>query len=74
MNKLIRILVANHPKLMREAIVATFADQSDVEIVGEVSDEAKIQDRVNETSPNLLVVSLDSSGSLNDSQHNNIWI
>ena len=62
MNKMIRILVANHPKLMREAILATFADQPDLEIVGEVSDEAEIQDRVNQTSPDLLVVTLDGSG------------
>jgi chemotaxis response regulator CheB len=58
----IRILVANHPKLMREAVVAAFADQPDVEIVGEVSDEAQINDRVNQTLPDLLVVTLDDSG------------
>ena len=62
MNKLIRILVANHPKLMREVILAAFADQADIEIVGEVSDEAEIQDRVNQTLPDLLVVALDGSG------------
>ena len=62
MNKLIRILVANHPKLMREAILATFAAQPDLEIVGEVSDEAEIEDRVDQTLPDLLVVALDQSG------------
>ena len=62
MDKMIRILVANHPKLMREAVLAAFADQADLEIVGEVSDEAEIQDRVNQTSPDLLVVTLDGSG------------
>jgi chemotaxis response regulator CheB len=62
MKKLIRILVANHPKLMREVILDTFADQPDIEIVGEVSDEAEIQERVNQTSPDLLVVTLDGSG------------
>ncbi len=62
MERLIRILVANHPKLMREAILATFADQPDIEIVGEVSNEAEIHDRVNQTSPDLLVVALDGSG------------
>lgn len=58
MNKSIRVLVANHPKLMREAVLAAFADQPDVEIVGEVSEEAEIHNRVNETAPNLLVVTL----------------
>jgi DNA-binding NarL/FixJ family response regulator len=62
MEKMIRILVANHPKLMREAVLAAFADQTDLEIVGEVSDEAEIQERVNQTSPDLLVVTLDGSG------------
>ena len=61
-NKSIRILVANHPKLMREVILSTFADQPDIEIVGEVSNEAEIQDRVNQTLPDLLVVALDESG------------
>jgi DNA-binding NarL/FixJ family response regulator len=62
MDKVIRILIANQPKLMREAILAAFADQADLEIVGEVSDEAEIQDRVNQTSPDLLIVTLDGSG------------
>lgn len=61
MNKSIRVLVANHPKLMREAVLAAFADQPDVEIVGEVSEEAEIPNRVNETAPNLLVVTLGDS-------------
>jgi DNA-binding NarL/FixJ family response regulator len=62
MTKLIRILVANHPRLMREAVLAAFTNQPDVEIVGEVSDEAEIHDRVNQTLPDLLVVTLDDSG------------
>ena len=41
MEKLIRVLVANHPRLMRETILATFADQPDIEIVGEVEDESE---------------------------------
>ena len=41
----IRILVANRPKLMRELIVSTLADEPGVEIVGEVANEADIADR-----------------------------
>ena len=59
MEKLIRVLVANHPKLMREAVLTAFADQPDVVIVGEVSNEPEIRDRVNQTSPNVLVITLD---------------
>ena len=62
MEKIQRILVANTPRLMREAVVATLADQPDIEIVGEVSDEAKILPRVHATLPDLLVVALDESG------------
>ena len=40
MEKPIRVLVANRPRLMRETILATFADQPDIEIVGEVADES----------------------------------
>jgi chemotaxis response regulator CheB len=61
MAKSIRILEANHPKLMREAVFAAFAGQPDVEIVGEVSDDAEIRDRVEQTTPDLLVVTLEDS-------------
>lgn len=62
MGKVIRILVANRPRLMREVILATFADQPGIEIVGEVSNDAEIPDRVHKTLPDLLVVSLDDPG------------
>ena len=62
MENIKRILVANAPRLMREAVVATLADQPDIEIVGEVSDEAEILTRVHATLPDLLVVALDESG------------
>jgi chemotaxis response regulator CheB len=59
MDRSIRILVANRPKLMRELILATLADEPGIEIVGEVSDESEIRDRVQQTSPDLLVIALD---------------
>jgi DNA-binding NarL/FixJ family response regulator len=59
MDRSIRILVANRPKLMRELILATLADEPGIEIVGEVSDDAEIRDRVDQTSPDLLVIALD---------------
>lgn len=58
----IRILVANHPKLMRDAVLAAFTGQPDMEIVGEVSDNAEVEDRVNQTSPDLLITTLEDSG------------
>lgn len=62
MDKTIRILVANRPKLMRELILATLADEAGIEIVGEVSDEAEITNRVHQTMPDLLVIALDEPG------------
>src|SRR3984957_5688962 len=59
MDRSIRILVANQPKLMRELILATLAEEPGIEIVGEVSDEKHIHQRVRETSPDLLVIALD---------------
>jgi DNA-binding NarL/FixJ family response regulator len=59
MEKLVRVLVANRPKLMRELILETLGDQPGVEIVGEVSDENEIPARIQETSPDLLVIALD---------------
>ncbi len=55
----IRVLVANRPKLMRELIVSTLADEPGVEIVGEVADEAEIAEKVRQVSPDLLVIALD---------------
>lgn len=62
MEKPIRVLVANRPRLMRETILATFADQPDIEIVGEVTDESEVFERVKKTLPDFVVVALDRPG------------
>jgi chemotaxis response regulator CheB len=62
MGKTIRVLVANRPRLMRETILSTFADQPDIEIVGEVADDSEIVESVNKTLPNFVVIALDSPG------------
>ena len=59
MQKSIRVLVANHPRLMRETILTTFADQPDIEIVGEVEEESQISESVRRTLPNFVVIALD---------------
>ena len=59
MGRSVRVLVANRPKLMRELIVSTLADEPGVEIVGEVAEESEVPDRVNQTSPDLVVIALD---------------
>lgn len=62
--KNIRVLVANHPRLMRELILATIADQSDIEIVGEIEDEAEIVKAVESKQPDFVIVSLEKSNRL----------
>ena len=59
MEKPIRVLVANRPRLMRETILTTFADQPDIEIVGEVAEESEIFETVRRTLPNFVVIALD---------------
>lgn len=59
----IRVLVANRPRLMRELILTTFADQPDIEIVGEVDDEAAIPETINKTLPDFLVIAQDDLNS-----------
>lgn len=62
MEKSVRVLVANRPRLIRELILATISDQPDIEVVGEVQDEADILFTVEEKRPDFLIVALDSSG------------
>ena len=59
MPRSVRVLVANRPKLMRELIVSTLADEPGIEIAGEVADEAEIAERVRQIAPDLLVIALD---------------
>jgi DNA-binding NarL/FixJ family response regulator len=61
MDKATRILVANRPKVMREAVLAALADQPGVEIVGEVSQEAEILTQLQATLPDVLVIALDEN-------------
>ena len=60
MEKTIRVLVENRPRLMRELILAVFADQPDIEIVGEVANDLEIPASVKQTNPDFLVIALDN--------------
>jgi AmiR/NasT family two-component response regulator len=62
MDRSIRVLVANRPKLMRELIISTLSDELGVEIVGEVAEESELPERVNQTSPDVVVIALDEPG------------
>ena len=62
MDRSIRVLVGNRPKLMRELIISTLSDEAGVEVVGEVAEESDLADRVNQTSPDIVVIALDEPG------------
>ena len=57
--KRVRVLVANRPRLMRELVLATISDKPDIEIVGEVVDESKLTEVVEQVRPDVLIVSID---------------
>jgi chemotaxis response regulator CheB len=62
MHRAIRVLVANRPRLMREALLGTLSDQPGIEVVGEVSNDADIPDSVSKILPDLLVIAVDGPG------------
>jgi AmiR/NasT family two-component response regulator len=57
--KRVRVLVANRPRLMREMVMATIADQPDIEIVGEVVKEDDLNEIVEQTLPDVLILTLE---------------
>jgi chemotaxis response regulator CheB len=57
--KRVRVLVANRPRLMRELVLATIADQPDIEVVGEVIDESHLAEIVEEVRPDAVILALD---------------
>ena len=62
--KTIRVLIANSPQLLRELLVETISDQPDIEIVGEVADEADLPQVVEQTHPEFVIVALEKHNRL----------
>jgi chemotaxis response regulator CheB len=60
--KRVRVLVANQPRLMRELIMTTIADQSDIELVGEVTNPKEIAEAVEQVRPDVLILGMDKQG------------
>ncbi|MBS1849834.1 MAG: response regulator transcription factor [Acidobacteria bacterium] len=56
-----RVLVANRPRLMRELVLATIAEQPDIEIIGEIRNDAELPHIVVESQPDILIIALDIS-------------
>src|SRR5712691_240023 len=64
MSKRIRVLVANRPRFLRELILELFADEPDIEVVGEVteSDYENIGTVIDQTRPEFLILGLEKMG------------
>ena len=58
----IRVLVANRPRLMMELVLATVAEQPDIEVVGETQNESEIMELVEQTRPDFVILGLDEQG------------
>jgi AmiR/NasT family two-component response regulator len=57
--KRVRVLVANRPRLMREMVIATISDQPDIDIVGEVTKDSELNEMIEQTQPDVLIVALE---------------
>ncbi len=55
----IRVLIANQPRLIRELISVTIADQPDIELVGEVERREDLAEAVAQTKPDVLIIAID---------------
>jgi DNA-binding NarL/FixJ family response regulator len=57
--KRVRVLLANQPRLIRELIMTIIADQPDIDLVGEVSRNTNLTDAVEQSRPDVLILTLD---------------
>jgi DNA-binding NarL/FixJ family response regulator len=58
--QVIRVAMANQPRMMREVIAMSLGYEEDVQVVANITDEAEISRVIEETKPEFLIVSLDS--------------
>src|SRR5229473_4724146 len=61
MEPIVRVLVANRPRLLRELVLATLSEQAGILVVGEAGDERDVPSLVAETKPDFLLIALDES-------------
>ena len=57
----VRVLVANAPRLMRELVLAVLADQTDIEVIGEIESDDELVAAIEEKRPDVLIVTLNDS-------------
>ena len=58
----VRILIANQPRMMREAVRTALSRHDDLEIVGEIEDEREILSAIDRSKAHCLVVAQEEFG------------
>jgi len=66
---IVRVVVANRHRLMRELIAASISDQPDIQVVEEIQEESGVEDAIDRTQPDFLIVTLDRNSGLPDFCH-----
>lgn len=61
MERPVRVMVANQPRLVRELVLETIKEQVDIEVVAEVRNESDIAQAVDGMKPDFLIVTLSES-------------
>jgi chemotaxis response regulator CheB len=57
----IRVVVANQPTLMREMVLETIFGHADIEVVAEIKNKSEIDEVVDGTRPDFVIIALDES-------------
>jgi len=58
----VRVLVANRPRLMREAVRTALSRHADMEVVGEIEDELEILTALERTQAHCLIIAQEELG------------
>jgi DNA-binding NarL/FixJ family response regulator len=61
MERPVRVVVANQPRLVRELVLETIREQPDIEVVAEIQNEGDIAQAVDGTNPDFLIIALSKS-------------
>ncbi|HXX44856.1 MAG TPA: hypothetical protein VEJ38_09005 [Candidatus Acidoferrales bacterium] len=61
---LIRVLIANRPRLIRELVTTTISDQPDIEVVGEVQQDSELENVIETKRPDVLIVGFEHTKEL----------
>ena len=64
MERPVRVMVANQPRLVRELVLETIKEQADIEVVAEVQNESDIAQAVDGMKPDFLIVTLSEIGQM----------